>query len=321
MATGDLSTTFEPLNGAAPAALGGSFAGEATYETEIYFNRVVVLPATLSSLGLSAAEGALRYRGVSLVSRLPRLLGLPADAPLDTTDWVDFDAGAPRLALPGCFEGTPLCPGEGASIELELLGDPAPLPTLLVLHHTNGAAARHESVSLSESALAPTELVVTSSPGGALDPGAAATATFTITNAGATVAPGVTVTLASTSGSIATITPSAGSCAETACDLGDLAAGAAVTIEVSAAAAGPGALSLTASAAAAGSCEADTGDDQASAELTIGSPAGAPEPAAAGGCGCRTAGRPGTATGAAALFVAAGLLARRRRRADDRRPR
>jgi hypothetical protein len=79
LATGDLSTTFEPLNGAAAAALGGSFAGEATYETEIYFNRVVVLPATLSSLGLSVDFGCrrqdprsrLRWRDRQGVKRRP----------------------------------------------------------------------------------------------------------------------------------------------------------------------------------------------------------------------------------------------------------
>jgi subtilisin family serine protease len=149
LATGALNQTFQPLNGVGAAYPGGVVNGTKAHETQIDFNNVVVFPVELSALGLKPSQGALSYRGVSRVSRLPLLVNQPMGAPLDTTDWVSFDGGKPRLALSGCLDGTPLCPDDTGSIKLAFPDAEAPLPTLLVLHHSNDKAAHHEIVDVS----------------------------------------------------------------------------------------------------------------------------------------------------------------------------
>ncbi len=313
LTTGALSNLVLPLNSALAAYPGGVFPfGDPpeTHETEVYFNRVLVFPVSLADLGLDAtSNGELSYRGVSNVSRYPLIYDLPMDEPLDTTDWVSFDAAAPELALPSCHEGTPLCPDDDGGIDLALTGESTTWPTLLVLHHANGSGPRYETVDPSDATFESGDLAVqadTGDAGAAIDVEDEASSTFTVSNASGTSRAGVVLTLTVTNGDITSLDASTGSCTASACELGSLADGASATVTVTALPAEAGTMTVAAVLTSAHNCDTDTTNDLASTsfEVTEGS----------AGCGCRV----GAAHSPAGWVLGLGLLLvgslRRRRR-------
>ncbi len=283
LASGESSRVVEPLNSVDPAYPGGQFFGRETHETQIYFNRVLVMPVSFDNLGLSASDARLAYRGVSIVSRLPFVVDLPADPPMDTTDWAELDAAAPTLSLPDCVAGTPLCADEPDSIALDLHADAvdAALPKLLVLHHANGEAPHHEVIDLADLATAgafTSDLALTAAPGRAIDEGAEAASEFTVTASDAR--DDVRLTFTATGGSISALTTSVGTCTADTCELGALARDGSATITVTGLASGAGTLTMTGSVTSTPACESDPSNDRATATFTVSAvgPEVGPEP-------------------------------------------
>lgn len=328
LATGEPGQGYLPLNAALPAYPGGSFYASdepETHETHLYFNRVLVFPVDLAALGLDSSSASLSYRGVSRVSRLPLVLGRPMEVPLDTTDWVQFDAGAPALTLPSSHYGSPLCP-EADGVELSISGEP---PTLLVLHHANADDPHHETVDLAS--LEGSDLAVTAGAGGAAKVGEAVTASFEVTNSDDTARTGVVLSISADAGTVTSLSSSSGSCSAQTCSLGDVDPGATVTVDVTATPDAEGSFVVSATVSSATSCEADTSNDEASETFSvdaIASPDGGVQDDAGagggnqstdeggeddGGCGCRQAPRH-RAVSWAGLFALLGLAAMARRR-------
>ena len=321
LATGALSTTFQPLNGAHAAYPGGTmYTDVETRESHVYLNRVLVFPVALADLGLDASA-TLSYRGVSDVSRAPLVLGLPMEEPLDTTDWVSLDAAAPRLGLPSCFDGTPLCPEDGGSIELSLPSEASALPTLLVLHHSNASGPRYETVELSGASFEAGDVsVVAEEPASStitLDE--QAVATFTITNTSGSALDGVAIDVTVTAGTLSDLQTSSGSCSGGSCELGALAVGASASVEVHADPTAVGDMAIEAVVASGYPCDVEPANDETSVTFAV-SEAGGSSPSRVSeddsGCGCALPGGSSPRGWAAALaaLLLAGL--RRRRRVD-----
>lgn len=314
LSTGALNETFQPLNGVMPAYPGGIFLPATppeVYDTQVYLNRVVVFPVALSDIGRNATtDGVITYRGVSGVSRVPLVLSRPMEDPIDTTDWVRFDAAAPHVRLPDCHNGTSLCPNAPGSIPLEIPADLTELPTLLVLHHTNGSGPRFETVDLA-AALESSDLSVTAGAGGELESDTDGTTTFTVANDGGSARVGVQLTFAVTGGSLVTVESTSGSCDDSGCELGDLAPDASVMVTVTARPAGDLPLEITASVEGEKACDTDATNDSASATFTVTEAPVEPEPKS--GCGCHAGERADGAAGLLWMLLALGLLLRRRR--------
>ncbi len=297
---GEPQAQIWPLNGALAAYAGGMFfAGDRpeTYETHIFNNRVLVLPANLS--GLAATTFA--YRAVSGVSRLPARLGLPMPDPVDSSEWVTVDALSPHIRVVAGHYAGPLHP-EADELQVEVLDSET---SVLVLHHSN--ASNHFEV-VDVSGFAGSDLKVAAGPGAALEVGDEATASFVVSLAGDQPRSDVSVALGST-GTIASVVTSTGSCDASSCNLGDLAPGDTVTIDVvTEAATEAGELVVTATVTGAG-CDVDAGNDGAREAFVVASP---PAMEAEGGCGCRTA--PARHSDSGWAMLATGLLFLRRRR-------
>ncbi len=314
--TGQLSQTFEYVNGAYAAYPGGVFRDEPTHETHVFFNRVLVMPVELAALGLDPEGGRLAYRAVSGVSRMPLLIDRPMLEPIDTSEWVEIDAAAPRIALPGCLQGTTLCPGGMSDISVSLFGAPEP-PSLLVLHHSNGDALRHEVVSL-EGTL-PTALSLAVEGGGnELADEELGEVLFTVTNQGAAGAAG-SLSVAVDGGSLESLEADGTPCAGDTCEIGPLAVGEAVLVTARALGGSGTSMSVSASLISEGPCAAEPLSESAAFELVRVTP----EPVEEDGCGCVVAGAaPSTAWRTSAALVALGALAvrraRRRRRHETR---
>ncbi|MBW2454934.1 MAG: hypothetical protein JRI68_10500, partial [Deltaproteobacteria bacterium] len=317
LTTGAINGIYHPINATLPAYPGGNFFDSnepETNETHVYFNRVLVFPVAYNSLGLNAAGTSFAYRGVSKVSRWPLVVGQPMDEPLDTTDWVTFDANEPAITLPESHYGSPLYP-EDDSLELTVHADADDLPTLLVLHHSNATDPRYETVDLAT--LEGSDLSVTGGSGGETTVGEAVTAGFTVENSTEGPRTGVVVTFAATGGAITDIDPATGTCDADSCDLGTIAAGDSVTVDVTGTPDAEGSFVVTATVAGATDCETDPANDEASETFTVGPAPVTPTPQAPeedSGCGCRMApSRNLAGWGATALLLTA-LGARRRRR-------
>lgn len=317
LATGDLSQSYQPINSIFPAYPGGMFfAGDPpdTYETHVYFNNVLVFPVRISDLGMDASDATFAYRGVSAMSRFPLMVGLPMDEPVDTTDWVDFDATTPKVALPDCFYGTSMCTGDSDEIAVEIPADADPLPTLLVFHHSNGDAASWETIDLAGADLEWSDLAISSESIGELAPGESAAAMFTITNDSGTDREGVLVSFAAEGGTIDSLTSAAGTCDSSTCDLGVFESGASDEISVEMTAGSEGTLTVTATVTSTSECEADTDNNQAVAEFQI---AAQDDPEAdagtedsgsgSSGCGCHTVASNGFGGGWMLTVLAVGL--------------
>ncbi len=279
LATGESPIVPELINGVYAAYPNNAFIDSgAAHETHIFFNQVLVLPVRFASIGLNTQQTKVAYRGVSMVSRLPYLIDLPADAPLDTTDWVELDTNGARLAISGCVSGTPLCVDNEGPVAMTI-GDGTDAPSkLLVLHHGNGGDPRHERHEIVELAAGEltNNLTLTATSGEATEVGAEVGATFTVTASGARDE--VSIIVDTSGGTLVSLTPSVGSCADGTCELGSLAAGSSATIEVKAMATAAGTLGLTGSVGSTPACESNTADDSATASFEVTAIGPEPEP-------------------------------------------
>jgi subtilisin family serine protease len=119
-------------------------------DTATFDNSVVVLPVPLHSLDLGAGVTKIQYR---VTTYGPYQFSAPL---VDSTDWIPFDAGAPRLdTTRSGLDHTPFFPdGNPVGVVLgptpvTLPGaDPDPGPAVLLLHHFNRAGHRFEIVRL-----------------------------------------------------------------------------------------------------------------------------------------------------------------------------
>ncbi len=316
LSSGLKDADFLPLNAALPAYPSGVFFASdepETWETHVNFNRVLVFPVALASLHLDPGAATFAYRGVSRVSRLPLVLGLPMKEPLDTTDWVSVDADNPKLTLPDSHYGSPLYP-EDDTLELAVPAGLAEPPTLLVLHHSNATDPHYETVEIPT--LEGSDLSVTGGPGGETNVGETVVASFQVQNSADTDRADVVVTIVATGGTITAIDSSAGTCDTDSCDLGALAAGDSATVDVTGEPDAEGSFVVTATVASATGCETDTANDEASESFTVGpAPVGStPPPEEDSGCGCRMAPTRGLAGWGAAAALLALVATRRRRR-------
>lgn len=189
-------------------------------DTQPFNNSVLVMPVTLSSIGLKAGKARFNYRGFSELS-FPLLAS-------DATPWATYDLDAVAIdTAVGGREGRPLYEGMGPiEVRLGASSQPGNLPKVLLLHHTNIADQRYEIVDLNllvskEEADLKIDLVG-NIPGGSL-------ATAKVVNQGPGVAKNVWVQFDLLSGnSITKAIPSVGTCTaglQKECHLGDLAPG------------------------------------------------------------------------------------------------
>ncbi|MBI4701304.1 MAG: S8 family serine peptidase [Deltaproteobacteria bacterium] len=316
------------------------------HDTQPFYNGVLVLGVSVADLGLSEEEPSFNYKAFTMSAEE----GYPGES----TDWVRFDPTRPVLdpARGAPVPGRPMYVGDEpvrVHIEPEAAGG-EPLPELLLLHHTNVAGQRWETVSLAEAGQG--RLAISHEAPREVSPGRPFWVTVTATNEGDADLDGVAVE-ASLSGAVVDWSlPSQGSCrgdGAPSCGIGLLAPGQAVTVTLqavagggvlalagggaggtgAAAAGGAGAgggatasgaaggapqVALWASASSQGECAVET-----SASIPVRSKrAGRAALAAAGGCACRVgdAAPPGGSSRLALLAVLVGLcLAAWRRRA------
>jgi MYXO-CTERM domain-containing protein len=311
-------------------------------DTYVHQNSVWVLPVPLAELGLLGVPSSLGVRGYARQPDEEIVYGEfvyfdPTALPLDTTS---------EGVRAGRFGPTPL--HDGDVVRVTQITDPpsgAPAPTLLMLHHTNVADARLETVSLAEAdaAYEQGDVGVTVNTTGeataALLSGQPRTLEFRVENHGPGAVGEVTLQL-SARPVVAELTRwsalaevGGGACGESTgpseaptlrCTLGDLAEGDAVIVRVTVTAELPplmpvtGRLQLTGRVDTALGCPAPTANDEAAAELGVIRPPTPTQPQPEPGCGCGTApGGAGAPFGPAVLLIiGGGVLAARRRRAE-----
>lgn len=195
---------------------------------------------------------------------------------------------------------------------------------LLVFHSTNVQGERIQSVSLDPTLLETGKLAVSVAAPESVAASANATVTVDVENDSTGQRRGVKLTGSASAGTVTSVTSSAGSCTATpfACDLGDLAAGATVTLTIALEAPESGSIDLDVSATSARGCEAIAGGNSASVSMVVDA---APKPAGESdddsGCGCRTAGVPEPRSLALLALTLALTWARRRGRARAAPPR
>ncbi len=279
-------------------------------DTYVHQNSVWVLPVPLAELGLLAVPASLGVRGYARQPDEEIVYGEfvyfdPTALPMDTT------AGGVRA---GRFGPTPL--HEGDTVQVTQITDPPPdalAPTLLLLHHSNVADARLETVSLAEADAAYEQgdvgvaVDTTVDATGPLHSGQPRTLEFLVENHGAGSVGGVTLELSAQS-AVARLTRlsalaevGGGACGEATgpaesltlrCALGDLAEGDTVIVRVTLTAELPalmpvtGRLQLTGRVDTALGCPAPAANDEAAAWLAVIRPATPAEPEPDPGCGC-----------------------------------
>lgn len=345
LATGEYAQTSLPVNIELPPAVGGSFVDEPlTFDTQPYFNDVLVLPVRLADLGIdpAGAPASIKYAGVTRVSRLPFMLNaMQANTPVDQTSWATFNPFEPALdTTAGGYEGQPFFrASETPALSLNGEGD------LLLLFHANARGKRHAVVNLTNApTLEGSDLkVAVAGPAEPPAKGDAFDVTITVTNEGTTQRAGASLTTSLT-GATATSLSGDGTCAGEVCDLGILGPGEKATLALAAKAESAGQADVTAVVTSTfTACETDAANNAAklSVAITEGSDgaggggaggggagggnaggggrdggSGGSAPSDDGGCGCRIAGSESSSpiTGLAALGVAIAALARRRRR-------
>jgi MYXO-CTERM domain-containing protein len=284
-------------------------------DTQPFLNSVMVLSVLARDLGLPDGETSFQYRAVAFEATEPW------PTAYDETEWVAFDYESPSVD-PSVGAPTPGVPLYGADepvvatlpaptldetdpgyqAELSQLSEPA---ALLLLHHTNVAGQRWEVVDpalfVEQPARITSDFVATIPSGSALEH------TVAVTNEGPYVLRGLVLEGPVIGATITRATAGQGTCTvapELRCDLGDLAAGAAVTIDLELTTSSDGdSVELDLTARSQGGCEAshDVSVDVVWAQASAG-----------GGCGCRTAGAPRHTPWAAALLLVV-LVARLRR--------
>ena len=279
-------------------------------ETHPFNNSVLVFTALLKDLGVSEENPVFAYYA-STEDPVSLTFG-------QSTNWVTFDAAKPVVsAVKHGKDGLPLFVGPGP-VKVDVSEDGRAGKSaldVLLLHHTNVAGSRFETLTLAP--LAPGDLALSAAADGSVLAGASTTLTFTVVNGGQEAVQGVKLELSPEHGSLISATASAGACNAALCALGELAAGASATVTASVRA-DRDAESLTVSAALESEleCESTTANNSTLSTLSITPPPKAPRLHPAGGCDCRAVPSHGAPPGAwlAALLAGAALARRRARR-------
>jgi hypothetical protein len=280
-------------------------------EAAVFHNSVVVLPALVTSLGLSSEKPEFAW-----AVRTHSAAGTSADR----TAWVRFDPSRPALDTALGYEGLPAFPG-GSPVQVRVDRDLAAqgkLPDLLLLHHANVAGRRFEIVSVAGAQPAGVgDLALDVLAPASLAPGVRRTVELVVDNRSAVAAEGVTVTAQLSGASLAEASATRGACAEgPSCALGALAAGASVRVRLDVVPDGSGPVTIAAKVAAAASCDADPKDDARTLAIPLAAAtASAPELEAGGGCATRAGARGASVPLLAALSALVARVRRRRARA------
>ena len=204
----------------------------------------------------------------------------------------------------------------------EALGD-APLPSVLLLHHTNVQGARHEVVALEGSAVtARGDVAIAFDSPGSVAPGERFDLVLTVQNDGTVPVADVRLDASVSGAVVASVTSPLGPCSEgaaVACELGSLEPGAAVKVVIAAlapASAPAAQVTFEAAARSLAGCEASLDDNALEGAIPIVATVTLRDALAiGGGCGCRVD-REGQSTGGATLgWLAALALCAARRRA------
>jgi len=263
---------------------------------DVFFNEAVVLAASFADLGITADQ-TVRLRSHP---ELP-WTGKPSELTvrLPKARKAALEAGAKSLDLR-------LAPGVTSA-------------ELVVFHSTNAPGERFQFIPLEPAQLETGKLTVSVTAPSSVDANTSVEATVTVKNDSAQPRKGVKIS-GSVKGAatLGNISASAGSCTKQplACDLGELAAGASVTLTLALDAADEGSINLDFTATSTRGCETNAGGniDTASMDVTPTQPEPKPKASSAeddGGCGCRT---PRGGPGASAGWLGLALFLLRRRR-------
>ncbi|MCS6901493.1 MAG: DUF11 domain-containing protein [Polyangiaceae bacterium] len=195
-------------------------------ESHPFNNSVLVLPVTLSSIGLNKTNPRFYYQAFSDLN-FPQFHS-------DQTKWVAYDLGAVVIdTAKGGREGRPVYDGKKAvQVHLGPGAQPGQLPKILLLHHTNVAGQRHQIVDLNaliSSEEADLEISL------AADVPREGVVTATVKNQGPASAKHVKLTLDLGGATLVEAKTSAGNCTigiVGSCELGELAAGEQATVEL-----------------------------------------------------------------------------------------
>ena len=275
-------------------------AGE--HDTQPFLNGVAVLSAFARDLGLGEEQTWFRYRGFTM-----GLTGI-----VERSSWVDFDLAHLRIdtARFAPTAGRPLWSADEPLLIHVGEDDGQPLPSLLLLHHTNAAGQRWETLDPNDWRGLP--LAVELSPGGSA---ARPRAQLTVRNDSELRQPGVVVRARVAGADVELITSSRGSCeqgVEPSCTLGDLDAGSSATVTLTLAA-GSDAKEATVTF----ETSSPPGCMQSEIVTVPLSQPSAPTSELAGGCGCELVGAKPSSRSYASWWLLLGCLALRAR--GDRR--
>ena len=151
-----LETKMTPVGGASLPGLPINVERPDRLDTAAFNNQVLVLPVKASSIGLTNATTAFRYRVQTYAK--------PSFFQIDRTPWISFDSIHPVLdTVLHSLARTPLYTG-GQEIQVRLDRQAAEvagvvMPEVLLLHHFNVPGRRHEIVRIDDSDYQPVRIV------------------------------------------------------------------------------------------------------------------------------------------------------------------
>ncbi len=327
------ATTYQTSTGAVVGRRFLNLVPRDVYNTEPFNNSVVVLPVTLSTIGLSEGNTAFQFYAFTQ--------GLTFPATKDSTAWATYDPyHAPLDTARDAKDGIPFWPGLSPLRVHVNQGEAGgePLPSVLLLFHSNIAGKRWQVVDVANATVAPVgDLKLEAKAPGQVEQNATTEISWTVTNAGQTEAADAKLEISiEGADSIGTVTSSQGTCstkgATIDCAIGAVAAGASMRVSVEV---GTDESDIHALAAVGTTpdCDSAPGDNRTSTTIQVGDVqtggTGGTGPAMSdraidgyepgGGCSCAVAGdRRGTASGAAAGAIGLAMLwwTRRRRRTN-----
>jgi subtilisin family serine protease len=286
-------------------------------QTFPFDNSVVVFGVSLHSLNLTADNAKFQY---AIVTHGTSIFNAGTQTP-----WMSYDPMHAAIdTTKGGVDGFPIYTGnKPVKVYLGSKASSGSLPKLLLLHHTNMAGSRVETVDLSQETSVleggDLNLVLARLPG-ETKPNTPFTVQFIARNDSDSSRAGVSVSISVDGATASSVTATQGSCTHAKCDLGtmDPHGKATITIVASAPTSTQGKkVTIDATAASTAACETNLSNNTVSADVAI---ARLPTYQPAGGCACRAAGQRSSHGGFALAFGAlAWVELERRRRARARR--
>jgi hypothetical protein len=260
------ATTYELDNGEIRSRRFLNILSRSKRNTEPFHNSVVILPVTLGDIGVAETKATFAFRAFTRT-----VAGFDGDE----TDWIRYDPAHPVLDTARGGEGGLPVYADPSQVKVFVHQAPADggkLPGVLLLHHTNVAGKRFETLELAPSAIEPADLGVTQSAPSSVTAGTAVTVNLTVANAGKGTARGVALS-ASYAGvaAIAGAKADQGTCtagAAVTCEIGNLAPGESATVTVTLQA-GSSAIQSLVKVSAASDCEARPADDQVAGSIAV----------------------------------------------------